>query len=71
MKNDKKKTFPSSPSVMPLEDLPDTVPEIINRYGTYEIQSTADTDNRYPAIAQGFNGKIIETDCENEERKGK
>ena len=71
MKNEKKKTFPSSPSIMPLEDLPDTVPEIINRYGTYEIQSTADTDNQYPAIAQGFNSKIIKNDCENEEIKGK
>lgn len=26
----------------------------LNKYGTYEIQSTADTDNEYPAIAQGL-----------------
>lgn len=39
--------------------------ELLNKYGTYEIQPTADTENQYPAIAQGFNPKIISTDCEN------
>ena len=41
----------------------------MNCYGTYEIQSTADNDNMYPAIAQGFNKNIIKTDRENEERR--
>lgn len=33
--------------------------ELINKYGTYEIQPTADTTNSFPTIAQGFpkNGK--------------
>ena len=48
---------------------PETAEEQVNCYGTYEIQSTADNDNMYPAIAQGFNKKIIKTDCENEERR--
>ena len=55
MKKDKKDKFPLYPSVLPLGDLPGSCPEIVNRYGTYEIQSTADTDNQYPAIAPGFN----------------
>lgn len=32
---------------------PETAEEVIDKYGTYEIQPTADTDNPYPAIAQG------------------
>lgn len=27
--------------------------EMVNKYGTYEIQPTADSDNKYPEIAQG------------------
>ncbi len=57
---------------MPLENIgkpPETAEQQVNCYGTYEIQSTADTDNMYPAIAQGFNKKIIKTDRENEERR--
>lgn len=27
---------------------------LINQYGTYEIQPTADTDNPFPKIAQGL-----------------
>ena len=34
---------------------PETAHEMVNQYGTYEIQPTSDTDNEYPAIAQGFN----------------
>ncbi len=48
---------------------PETAEEMVNCFGTYEIQPTADSDNQYPAIAQGFNKKIIKNDCENEERK--
>ena len=32
---------------------PKNVFEQINKFGTYNIQPTADTDNDYPAIAQG------------------
>ena len=28
--------------------------DLINRYGTYNIQRTADTFNTFPAIAQGL-----------------
>jgi len=30
-----------------------TAPELVNRYGTYEIQPTADSHQFFPAIAQG------------------
>ena len=36
---------------------PETAEEMVNCFGTYEIQPTADTDNQYPAIAQGYNKK--------------
>jgi len=32
---------------------PVTVWDMVNKYGTYEIQPTADTDNPYPTIAAG------------------
>lgn len=33
---------------------PETSYDLINKYGTYEIQPTADTVNGFPTIAQGF-----------------
>ena len=33
---------------------PDDCFDMVNQYGTYNIQKTADTDNLYPAIAQGI-----------------
>jgi len=45
--------------------MPETASEMVNFYGTYEIQATAETDNQYPAIAQGYNPKIRTRDCEN------
>lgn len=54
--------------ITPFKGLPETAIQMVNRYGTYEIQATADTENQYPAIAQGYNDKIIETDCENPSR---
>ncbi len=44
---------------------PENVYEQLNRYGTYEIQPTADTENQYPCIAQGYNKKIRRRDGEN------
>ncbi len=55
----------SDVSSHPTGSLPETAFEMINNYGTYEIQATADTENQYPAIAQGYNEKIIKNDCEN------
>lgn len=33
---------------------PETVFELVNKYGTYEIQPTAESDNDFPKIAQGL-----------------
>lgn len=33
---------------------PLTAQEMVNKYGTYNIQPTADTDNAFPKIAQGL-----------------
>ncbi len=44
----------------------DSVYELINKYGTYEIQPTADSDNDFPKIAQGLprqeNRKVVDKD---------
>lgn len=33
---------------------PETAHEMVNKYGTYEIQPTADTKDPFPTIAQGL-----------------
>lgn len=63
MKNEKKKST-ITPSLHRDIGIPETAFDMINRFGTYEIQATAETENQYPAIAQGFNKKQIETDCD-------
>lgn len=35
-----------------LPDNPETPLEMVNKYGTYEIQPTSETDNEFPTIAQ-------------------
>ncbi len=45
---------------------PKTASEMVNKYGTYEIQPTADSDNDFPKIAQGLpkkkNRKVLDED---------
>ena len=67
MKKDKKKIdlYEKENSTLNVEALPNSAFDMVNRYGTYEIQATADTHNQYPAIAQGFNKKIITRDRQN------
>lgn len=50
----KKEKFPATFPSVPILDQPENVSELLNKYGTYEIQPTADTENMYPAIAQGL-----------------
>lgn len=40
-------------SVTPIEGEPQTTYDLVNKYGTYEIQPTAETQNEWPTIAQG------------------
>ena len=37
-----------------IPDNPETPWEMVNKYGTYEIQPTNDIDNEFPTIAQGL-----------------
>ena len=39
---------------------PDTATEMVNAYGTYEIQPTSDTDYPFPAISQGLPSEEVE-----------
>ena len=50
-----------TPSVKVVGGLPETAEEMINKYGTYEIQPTADSDHIFPAIAQGLPTGYAET----------
>ena len=34
--------------------------DLVNKYGTYEVQDTADTSNLFPMIAQGLPIKEIQ-----------
>ncbi len=53
MKN-KKNQNPLEEITNYLPDSPETPFEMVNKYGTYEIQPTAETENSFPAIAQGL-----------------
>ncbi len=68
-KNREKRLPVNDISSEPFGGMPETAFEMVNRYGTYEIQATSDTENMYPAIAQGFNEEIIKTDCDNPREK--
>ncbi len=35
----------------------DTAFDMVNKYGTFEIQPSNDTDNTFPAISQGLSKK--------------
>ena len=43
-----------TPSVAGISGQPETIFELLNKYGTYNIQPTADNENDYPQIAQGL-----------------
>lgn len=38
----------------PVVGQPETCDELLHKYGTYEIQPTAESDNEFPEIAQGL-----------------
>ena len=42
------------PSVTNIVSVPQNTIEQINKYGTYNIQPTGDSDNSFPKIAQGL-----------------
>lgn len=46
--------YSQTPSCDPVFGQPKSCYELINKYGTYNIQPTADTSNEFPAIAHGL-----------------
>lgn len=46
--------YDPSPMVRDFPSEPQSCLNLINQYGTYEIQRTADTEHFFPAIAQGL-----------------
>lgn len=56
MKNKDKEKFPYSetPTLNAFPGEPEDCFDIVNRYGTYEIQRTADTENFFPPSRRGF-----------------
>lgn len=55
----KKQKINKTPSVDPIIGEPITSFDLINKYGTYNIQPTCDTQNEYPNIAQGLSEKAV------------
>ncbi len=52
----KKKKFPdvSNPAAQALSGPPRDCFDMVNKYGTYNVQDTSATPNDFPAIAQGL-----------------
>lgn len=63
MKENKKRYIKNAINMTPSSDVVHSQPEdcfeLINKYGTYNIQPTAESDNRFPKIAQGKANKDI------------
>ena len=54
MKERKEKLPDTAVSAIPVDGQPETAIEMVNKYGTYNIQPTAESYNKYPEIAQGY-----------------
>ena len=67
MKNDK--IDENEYSLLKPSGEPETVTEILNKYGTYEVQDTADTENEFPAIAQGLPNEKEKTSIDKKKLK--
>ncbi len=66
----KKKPTDATPDVHAFQSPPESVENLVNRYGTYNIQPTADTENVFPLIAPGLpkpyrDMKLRKADLEN------
>ena len=53
-KPDERFPLDETPMMHAFSGRPESCFDLVNRYGTYEVQRTADTDNVFPAIAQGM-----------------
>ena len=68
MKKNDKKQENSTPSVTENDAQPENAFDIVNFYGTYNIQPTQASENTYPAIGQGLDRKTAAR-LENESRR--
>lgn len=48
------KPVDETPMVNPFFGQPESTFDLVNKYGTYNIQPTNEQENRFPAIAQGM-----------------
>lgn len=55
--NQKNKEINKEISSNAIHGQPHDVFDVINKYGTYEIQPTADSENEFPKISQGLEKK--------------
>ena len=51
MANNEKFRYDPTPMNHEFPGQPDDCFDVVNQYGTYNIQKTADTDNAYPALS--------------------
>lgn len=58
-KSNQKKDMDFEISANSIVGQPENCFELINKYGTYEIQPTNDSDNKFPTISQGRVGKPL------------
>ena len=73
-KNGKGSPYPERPFTEPHFGQPADCADMVNKYGTYNIQPTADTANTFPLIAHGLPGawrerKIGKEDLETTEQE--
>ena len=59
------------PSVTNIVSVPQNTIEQINKYGTYNIQPTGDSDNSFPKIAQGLARPKNRKKMKTEDKKSK
>ncbi len=55
-KRDKGLPYDETPMMNPFFGQPDSAFDLVNKYGTYNIQPTNEQENPFPAIAQGLPG---------------
>ena len=54
MKERRHYPFPDAPFAAPVFGQPESCADLVNKYGTYNIQPTCDTPNLFPLIGPGL-----------------
>ena len=68
--SDKKRSLPLPDDILPVLGEPTDVWDQVNKYGTYQVQDTVDTDNTFPTIGNEGSGQAC-VDAANKEIKKK